>query len=285
MTLASGQSYPNYVAVDATNVYWTTENSGTAGEAFECANGGCASPMVLGSGVGGHGIASDGTDVFWVAPSSVNECAVAGCNDSPTVLVAGQSGGLGLGLDAANVYWTSQYDGTVKQCARTGCASTLVTLASGQQNPYGLAVDATNVYWVNNGDGTVMKCSIGGCGGSPTTLATGQNGPLGIAVDASNVYWTSSGNGTVMTCAIGGCGGSPTTLVPGQGTPYAIAVDQNNVYWTTGSGVLWCPRTGCVGLPMHLGGGGLLSSVALDSSCVYWVDQELQGSVMKVGKP
>ncbi|MGB7809826.1 MAG: hypothetical protein WBP56_01705 [Polyangia bacterium] len=76
---------------------------------------------------------------------------------APTTLASGQNNPHGVAIDAANIYWTANYTGTVVKVPIGG--GTPTTLASGQNNPARIAVDATSVYWTNYGDGTVMKLS------------------------------------------------------------------------------------------------------------------------------
>ena len=63
VTLASGQGNPNFIAVDATSVYWNDYGDGTV---MKVALGGGA-PIVLASGQDSPaGIALDATSVTWV---------------------------------------------------------------------------------------------------------------------------------------------------------------------------------------------------------------------------
>jgi hypothetical protein len=156
-----------------------------------------------------------------------------------------------LVVDAKNVYWTDDGDGS-----------------SG---------------------GAVLSVPIDG--GTVTTLATGLVSPGGIAVDASNVYWVDFGvlnpPGDVMKVALGG--GTPVTLATSSGTPTHMTIDANNVYWTDGDAVWQVPKGGGAPLMVAEDKGGLTSGVAVDSTYVYWTSEASPdggsplntGSVMK----
>jgi predicted heme/steroid binding protein len=67
VALASGQSNPSYIALDATSVYWTNYNDGTVMKAL--LGGGAATKLASGQS-GPAGIAVDGTSVYWVNQGS-----------------------------------------------------------------------------------------------------------------------------------------------------------------------------------------------------------------------
>ena len=75
-TLASGQSDPEGIAVDARGVYWTNAGSGTVMKV----------PKITGDAFGGG---------------------------TPTALASGQSDPYGIAVDATFVYWTDYTSGTV----------------------------------------------------------------------------------------------------------------------------------------------------------------------------
>jgi hypothetical protein len=287
LTLASGQSAPTWVAVDATNAYWTNGD----GTIMKCAIGGCGGnpTMVATDTPGSWGIAVDATSVYWTnSNSGVWKAPIAG--GAPIQLASGSTA-RAITVDSTNVYWVndggSGSKGTVMQCAIGGCNMNPTTLASGQGTPEAIAVDSANIYWTNSSDGTVMKCAIGGCNMNPTTVASGQSAPLSIAVDPTYIYWPNSGDGTVKKVAI--AGGPTITLASSQNAPWSTAVDATSVYWVDfASGAMSDGKVMKVrldgGCTTTLASGQLAPRrITVDATSVYWVDN-MGGTVMKVAK-
>jgi hypothetical protein len=188
---------------------------------------GVGSVITLESTRAAYGIASDGTNVYWIGQTSagwsVNACAIGGCGGRPTVLASGPP--------------LAEQD--------------LVSLMT-------LAIDATDVYWT--GPNAIMKCPKSGCDNDPTVLAAASVGDvLSLAIDANNVYWavalppagqpaqpcgggpyggsciwsgcSCNGAGAILECAKTGCGESPRILASNQFEPQAIVSDGTTVYW------------------------------------------------------
>jgi hypothetical protein len=177
-TLASGLVNVLRIAVDAENVYFTTQGTSpkqTDGAVWKCAIGGCnGQPTTLASGqTSAFDLVVAGGDVYWTTSTTVMKCATAGCGDHPTVLASGLDNVLQIAADAEDVYFTvgggpgnqnNLTNGSVMKCARSGCDGKPTTLASGQLSINGIAVDDTSVYWANGGawqthymDGAILK--------------------------------------------------------------------------------------------------------------------------------
>jgi hypothetical protein len=105
-----------------------------------------------------------------------------------------------------------------------------------------MSSDAKNVYWTEFGDthgsgnGYVKGCPVTGCGSSgPLIYAQGLTNPRGVATDGQNVYFataTYSGvTGGIWSCPVAGCGASGPTSLSSAVIPYGVAVDSSYVYW------------------------------------------------------
>src|SRR5262245_16644592 len=193
--LASGEIGAWAIAVDATNVYWTNQET-RAVMKVPVAGG---TPMALATGATAtqlpYDVAVDLDGVYWNYYDSPGTLMTAPLTGGPPVtLVTQQNGPRSIAVLGGNLYWINLWifgnnSGAVMTAPLAGGGGP-ITLASAQDDPNGIAVDGSNVYWTNLG-GTVMKVATGG--GTPVMLASAQSGPQNIRVDANNVYWTNTG--------------------------------------------------------------------------------------------
>ncbi|MCL2448206.1 MAG: hypothetical protein FWD17_04605 [Polyangiaceae bacterium] len=160
------------IAVDATDVYWTTEN----GEVMKCAKSGCGgTPTIVLSTAAGlivtTQLALSDDDVYVVDSNPdggglIVRCPKTGCSGSPLPVATGLNSVVAVAVDASGVYWTEQgvyqagtitpTNGVVRWCAvATDCGTTPITLASGLSYPSGIALDDRNVYFVETNGGRV----------------------------------------------------------------------------------------------------------------------------------
>lgn len=230
ITLATDSDWAQGLAVDSSNVYWTTLSPPAVRKVS--LTGGTATTMV--AAVAPRGIAVGANNVYWAdrasgGPGVIMQRALAG--GTPTTVASGLGDPRAVAVDPTSVYWTDFKNGTVMKAPIGG--GTATTLATGQGGPAALAVDSADVYWINYNDGNVVaKVPI--TGGSATVMATGTAGlsdPEDIALDANNVYWTNAGS----VQRVAKTGGSAVGIGGGQ-TPYGIAVDNAAVYWALYNG-------------------------------------------------
>jgi len=303
--LASGLETPSGIAVDATNVYFT---SYLGGAVESCPLAGCTgAPKVLSAGNDQpNDVKVDANNLYWASEGSginlgsIKRCALPSCT-SPVTMANG-SVVEWVAIDATNVYWTSTYDGTAFSCPLAGCSGSPTPIASNLTVPWHIAASANNVYiaiWngslnapATNG-GVIGKCPASGCVGSPVQLSKVENEPYQIAVDTDYVYWAGFKDNTIKRCAIAGCPTGATVLAAGEGGPSGIAVDDKYVYWTNyASGtVRVCAKDGCDKLSATLAvGQNHPNLITFDSSYVYFTALGSEtatakdGSVVKVPK-
>lgn len=105
-TLASGQTVPQKMAVDATHVYFI--RTGSTIVKVPLAGG---TPVVLSTGNAvARDIAVDATHVYWGTSSRIVKLPIAGGTE--VTLATGQDEPFGIAVDATNVYWTNRSIGT-----------------------------------------------------------------------------------------------------------------------------------------------------------------------------
>jgi hypothetical protein len=238
-TLESGQM-PQAIAVDATNVYFTSALLNSALLSVPIGGG---TPKTLSPTFGGNFIAVRAGYIYGTLGNGGGATGpsvgrLATSGGTPVPLGTSPGALNGLTVDATNLYWATA-SAVLK--APIGGGGTTTTLVTGNGSP--LAVDTNNLYYGFHGlggantYGPVLQVPL--AGGTSTTLATGLHMVDGIAVDAANVYWTDNG-GSVLRVPIGG--GAVTTLAAKQVLCGDIAVDATHVYWTTVSAVLKAPK-------------------------------------------
>jgi hypothetical protein len=159
-TLVTGLRSPSFLALGASDLYWTDQNGlhmvSKAGGKPGTLAGACADPP---------------------------NCT---CAEAPLV------------LDSANVYCLDLLHGVLKVALSGGTVTTLASVGNEMSYPGGIlpeeiAIDEEAVYWVSN-DGLM---SVPKAGGATTTLST--QGGTAIAVNSTSVYWaTGTSDGKIV---------------------------------------------------------------------------------------
>jgi hypothetical protein len=287
VALATNQNTGDGVlAVDLTNVYWNTYQSGSILSVPIA--GGPVTPIATGQAFP-VGIATNGTEVFWTDSNgaSTGTTAVMSSIAPPltpsafALVTTGFMGGLPgpIAVYDDYVYFTEINGGStsvLKAAADTQAPAILIT--PGTTEMFGVAVDQDSVYWTNYGDGTVQK--TGHDGGTVSTIGKGISLPYGIAIDSNNAYVTS--NGTILSMPLDGTGDQVTTLAHGSSS--YVATDSQYVYWTnmcpdagTCPTVQKVPVDGGATITIADGPGG--EGIAVDQTSAYYTSD---GGIVKV---
>lgn len=165
-------------------------------------------------------------------------CREGACE--PTVIVTGQGGAFGIGVDDANVFWTTRSGRAVSRASKTATSPTPTRLfeRAAPFDPLDLLVDGPAIVFVDRtaGQGTASVFRIPKEGGTPAPLGQGcaPDGNGGLAVDATHAFFTNGAMGNVYRAAKGS--GDCAPIVTGHAAPSSVVVDDTSVFFTTRTG-------------------------------------------------
>jgi hypothetical protein len=240
--MTSGQSSPQGITTDVTNVYWGSEgfalDGSFGGSVSTCGLAGCPAGMTMvlaPTEQAPFDIAVDSSAVYWTDKYGklVRSCSVGGCDGMPTTLATDPTILSGVAIDPTSIYWAEPKLGNIIKCPLVGCA-TITPFASGQVNPQKVDVAQATLFWSANG--AIMSCPTSGCVGPPSVFASDQPAAYALAHDAAHLYWTlQEMGGKVLSCPLAGCT-TPTVLADMQASPSSVAVDETSVYWANSGG-------------------------------------------------
>ncbi len=311
---------PHGVAVDQKHVYVSSiadssvvrvGHDGKCGAAAACPEVFAATSVgdTFAKVRGAAAIATDGTNVYWVAQASGTISMKPVTGGAITNTWGGANGGEPgmLALGGGKVFWTSAFGTTdpAPHAQRANADGSGIVSLSTYKVPVstfkgmgGIAVDGTNAYWVTETTGVFRapmnaatacvegtSCASGYIGGSSSSY--------GIAVDATNIYWTEPAAGEIRRAPKGG--GNVSLVAKTQDSPQSIAVMDGYVYWAnTGTGAVTggtirrapangsaCDAAGCEQVAV----AAVPSAVIAAEDGVYWVDDEaVGGGVWRLAK-
>lgn len=141
------------LALDSTNVYWSTGAVHTVEYIAKTSDAGVATPIATGLN-NVSGIAVDANNIYMIDSGAqvLYECPKTGCGGNPTIL-ANMPGLVGVASDGTNVYFGGS--GGIMKCDVAGCNKTPTKLANAY--PGSLAVDSTSVYWSDDSANEIVK--------------------------------------------------------------------------------------------------------------------------------
>jgi hypothetical protein len=278
VALATGQHTPIGLAVDATNIYWTTSD----GNVMKAPISGGAATVLAAGQRSPWGIAVDAANVYWANAASLGQVmTVPIAGGEPTVLVDQQRRPVHLAVADGVLYWANQLAGTVMSVPVTGGTPTL--LADKQGQLVAITVESRTLYWSSIGQGVIRSLPLG-TGGTIATIADDQDAAALFVRDAT-VYWANVElvNDVASVFKLP-AGGEPVALGSGPG-PYAAVADAQHVYWTD--------ETAGTVTKVPVGGGDAtviakdqasVSELAIDGANLYWLNAGTDGAVMKLAK-
>ena len=299
--LAAHQPQINWIALDATNVYWSNEDfKKSEGQIRMMPKAGGSVTDLVTTKASPRQFALDGTHIYW---SEVIPAKVMGMSSAKTTIYSiAKAGGAsskkeltwdpgafstGISVDQERVYW-SDSEGAIYSVAKSGDASVTTVLPAGPDGSLdrdGVKTDQDSIYWLEM-NAKVMSMPKGG--GAAKMVAAVPHSSFYFAMDEGRVYLGNIvvGNGTGQMVSAPKSGGPVTTLVADMGGVLAIAVNASCVYWTTHSLIVnklrAVPKSGGEPIliaPVEMSGGAL----AADESGVYWEESSTH-SLMRATK-
>jgi hypothetical protein len=241
-------------------------------------------------------MASDGTDLFFGDQGSaqllgsVNKIPVGGGNVTP--IATNQAGPVDVVVDANNVYWANNGDGSVWKSDKNTPNPIKLAGPNGQNHAQHLRVDATNVYYTDPAAGLVYRVAINN--GTPAAMTTQVPGPRYIAIDSQNAYFGSSSttSSAILSIALTATAGSPAQLLPNLKSVAGIETDGKDIWYAeptnvqpyqVGTGEIHRMTTTAQNdTPLATKQNGP-ACISVDSTSVYWINTG-GGMISKTGK-
>lgn len=229
-TIATLQTMPLGIAVNAANVYWANQGNlfSNGSVVFAPKTGGSAVTLASNQAAPWPVAVDEDAAYWWTHNGAGAIWRVPVGGGSPTELAA-DGGFAALSLDDDHVYWAFE---TVGRVAKIGGEPEIYAHITGSIG-WCVAVDDTDVYWTTY-VGTLQK--VAKTGGSVTTL-TPSGYQRCLALDETHVYFTQDAAPNFGVLRVPKAGGD-VELLAADPAPSSIAVDAQNIYWTGVDGIM-----------------------------------------------
>jgi hypothetical protein len=207
-------------------------------------------------------------------------CPVEGCAEAGAAVYTAASGiALDVAANANHIFWLDNANQLqavhIADLDGTDIATKLVTAADRVVNV------GSNAYVLSGGGVSHVSDSPAGIDASVDWVRHDVSVSYGeLAASASWVAFTDyddAGATNVFVCPTSGCpdGAAPVDQIAPYDINYPavhVAVDESNVYYTNPAiqAVVWCPVSGCSGPRNVVASGVVASSVAVDSTGIYY---------------
>ena len=138
-----------------------------------------------------HSLGLDVDHIYWAGTSQTISSANLDGSD-PQTLVSGQSGPIGVAVDASHLYWTNQNDGSIWEANRDGSSPHVISSAG--LAGWDIAVGGGHLYWTVLGrciddNGQIARFWRSRCGKPASSWCQGTTcpghacpGPAGLAL-------------------------------------------------------------------------------------------------------
>lgn len=269
-----GVMYLRYLAVDDTNVYYTTQDSVGGGRVMRASLSGVDAGADAGDAGGGTLLSDENT----TGPTPQQPWNIA--------------------VRSSGLYWIQYFSGDLVHCDPSSCAATRKVIGNGGPRARTVAFTPSSIVWVGEGNPAsqsfVASCSLPECDAGVTTLMyPGQNARQ-LRIAEPSFYFLNLDTLTtkyqVRTCPLTGCpDGGSALVVSSDETELAaqqLAANSEKVYWLNANRVVSCPAGGCDGgaasVHASVPGGETATLLTGDESYLYAVTAE--GSVWRLPK-
>jgi len=269
--VANGQDFPSGLALDATRVYWTTQEGGTITKAdkLDVENAVVVADMQLGA----YQIVEDGENLYWTNGAGNAVMTMAKENGTPN-LFASEAGPHAIAVDEEAVYWTMIGDeafdqGFVRRKPKAG--GPVQDLASDPGFLTAAAVEGDYLYWANKSIlafATNQIKRVPKTGGTVEVIADAPGGPRGLAFYQGVLYWVEEG-GAIQKWE----SGVVTPIVEAAFDLRDVAVDAGGIFATSNNGhevVRLAPGSSELETLAEAQLGA--HDIAIDATAVYWTN-------------